>query len=67
MALTVPETEACTGALFLPSSRAISCPTQTWSPGCTTGSAAWPECMFIGSRTSLGTGMRTAAQEAVLL
>ena len=67
MALTVPETEAWTGALLRPSSRAMSCPTSTWSPAATTGSAAWPECMFIGSTTSLGTAMRTAAMEAVLL
>ena len=51
-------------------SLAISCPTRTWSPTCTTGSAAVAEWEFIGdtgSSTSLGTGMRTAAQPAVLL
>ena len=70
MALTVPETEAWMCALPRSFSLAISCPTVTCSPTCTTGSAlvaAWEFMGETGSRTSLGMGMRTGAMPAVLL
>ncbi len=54
---TVPETEACMGALTYPSLSPTICPRYTWSPFFTTGLQGAPICCCMGSITRSGGGM----------
>ena len=67
MAVTVPETVACSGTEFLPPAFAITWPIFTVSPTETTGTHASPDCILVGISTSGGGGATTEAIAAVFL
>ena len=65
-AMTLPETEACTGADTGASFVPMSCPIFTVSPTETMGLLGAPICWIIGSTTTLGGEMvRTGVLLAV--
>ena len=55
MAVTSPDTLACTGRLTKPFASPIFWPILTWSPTCTMGVAGAPMLMDMGISTLSGT------------